>query len=246
VGTSQKSLTVLLIVALIASGLMLVGSASAQSTPKPSAPQFTLQYADFSYDVPSTTSTVTDPFTGKQITTTNNGYHVDNRTIILKIKNQPIPQTGTENPLGLYYYVRFKGHYENNESDWMYLPKELKYGYGPASNSVESVWYYRLDSLASQYYLYFSDNSEIDFQVQALIGNQTLSVGGLGGHYVFTGEKGEWSNTQTVTIGSPASATPTPSIPEFPAAVVLPLFAIMLLVAALLRSKDRFSGGILG
>ena len=240
-GASLKPITLLLIIGLLATSIIMVQSSSASSTPKPSAPEFTLQYVDYSYDVAPKTSTVTDPFTGKPVTTTINGYHVDNRTIILKIKNQPIPTADEATPLGLYYYVRFKGHYENNENSWKYLPKELKYGYGPASNYAEEVWYYTLTNLASEYHLYFSEDSEIDFQVQALFGNQTLFTMGLGGHYSFTGESGEWSNTQTVTIGNPTSAAPTPSIPEFPVAAILPLFLIILL-AMLLQSKKRSSG----
>jgi hypothetical protein len=234
-GASLKPLVLLVAAVMLASGLLMVESAFAQSTPKPFAPEFTAKYTDYSYDIPTTTSTSTDPFTGKQIITTNNGYHVDNRTVILVIKNQQINTVDQANPLSLYYYVRFKGHYENNESDWMYLPKELKYGYGPASNSSESVWYYTLNSLASQYYLYFSDNSEIDFQVQAFIGNQTLSTVGLGGHYVFTGEGSNWSKTQTVTIKN--SNSQTPSVPEFSVMTILPLFVITLLAIALLKPK---------
>lgn len=237
----QKLYSIITILILIILILTTIQSTSALSTPKPSAPEFILQYKDYSYDVAPKTSTTTDPFTGKQTTTTINGYHEDNRTIILKIKNQPIPQTDEATSLGLYYYVRFKGHYENNENSWKYLPKELKYGYGPASNCAEEVWYYTLTNLASEYQLYFSDNSEVDFQVQALFGNQTLLTGGLGGHWVFTGESGEWSNTQTVTISAPTSAAPTPSIPELPVIVVLPLFLTILLIL-LIQSKRRPSG----
>jgi hypothetical protein len=48
--------------------------------------------------------------------------------------------------------------------------------------------------------------SQVDFQVQALIGHIDYAGDGF---YSYTGQKSDWSNTQTITIGE--SQTPTPS-----------------------------------
>ena len=75
-------LTICLILAI--SSLMVVRLASSAIT-KPSVPEFTVKFVDASYNVPTTSSI--DPFTGQNVT--NEGYHVENRTIELIIKNQP-------------------------------------------------------------------------------------------------------------------------------------------------------------
>ncbi|MCL5876513.1 MAG: hypothetical protein M1540_01715, partial [Candidatus Bathyarchaeota archaeon] len=80
-----KTIALALILVLATSSLIMVGSSSEQTIPKPSIPEFTLKYVDLSYDVPVTTSI--DQYTGKTVTI--QGYHVENRTIQLTIKNQP-------------------------------------------------------------------------------------------------------------------------------------------------------------
>lgn len=60
------------------------------SIPTPSVPEFTLKYVDNSYDVPSSTTTTTDPYTGEQTITTEPGYHVANETIEVTIKKSRI------------------------------------------------------------------------------------------------------------------------------------------------------------
>ena len=83
----------------------------------------------------------------------------------------------------------------------------------PASNSEYT------DIVLSLPYLFGVQNppvgSQVDFQVQALIGHIDYAGDGF---YSFTGQKSDWSNTQTITIGEsqtptspPATPTPTPS-----------------------------------
>ena len=55
------------------------------SIPKPSVPEFTVKAVSHPYDVPTTYST--DPYTGETIT--HEGYHVENKSIEVWIKNQP-------------------------------------------------------------------------------------------------------------------------------------------------------------
>ena len=75
----------MLLALLALSNLVMVGSVFAQSIPTPSVPEFSLRFVDASYDVP-TTYTI-DDYTGQNIT--HPGYHVENRTIEVRIKNQP-------------------------------------------------------------------------------------------------------------------------------------------------------------
>jgi hypothetical protein len=73
-------LAILLVITVPFMALITVEFASAQSNPKPSVPQFSVHWADRSYDIPQTTST--DPYTGKSIT--NPAQHVTNKTITLR------------------------------------------------------------------------------------------------------------------------------------------------------------------
>jgi hypothetical protein len=79
----DKSLSLLLILII---SLTIVGTSFAQTIPKPSVPEFTVRYVDLSYDVPTTTSI--DQYTGKTIT--NQGYHMENRTIQITIEINPL------------------------------------------------------------------------------------------------------------------------------------------------------------
>ena len=111
-GRISKSFTLILTLIMVLSSLTLqiVKPAFAQSIPKPSVPEFTIETVSRPYDVPPATTTATDPYTGKQTTTTQPGYHVENKTIEAVIKNS----LGTS-----YYNFRYKGHYTQ---DWSYFP----------------------------------------------------------------------------------------------------------------------------
>jgi hypothetical protein len=55
--------------------------------------------------------------------------------------------------------------------------------------------------------------SQVDFQVQALIGH----IDYLGdGFYSYTGQKSDWSNTQTITVGESQTPTPSPTTSPTP------------------------------
>jgi len=53
---------------------------------KPSVPEFTLKYVVDGYDVPTTCKT--DPYNGSKVAD-QQGYHVNNSTIVITIVNQP-------------------------------------------------------------------------------------------------------------------------------------------------------------
>jgi hypothetical protein len=65
-----KGLSLLFVVIITVSSLIMVESANAQSTSKPSVPEFTIETVSSPYDVPSTTTTTIDPYTGKETVTT--------------------------------------------------------------------------------------------------------------------------------------------------------------------------------
>jgi hypothetical protein len=255
---TNKTLSLLLAVILTVSSLIIVEFASAQSIPKPSVPEFTLNYVDNSYDVPPTTTSTTDPYTGKTITTTTHGYRVEKKSIEITVNNQPFtPYTDAEgHTINLSYDVRYKGHF--SESGWIqpfYQPiRNGEYGFTaqhPQSNSG-----YTVISVPSE----FRVGDVVDFQVQKLEGYYTswepmLAI--VMGTSQFTGQFSEWSNTQTVTIDqnptsnstpSPTQTptntiftiptlalnSPTPTVPEFPSWIIMLLLTITLGSAGLL------------
>jgi hypothetical protein len=169
------------------------------SISKPAVPEFTVKLVDRSYDVPSSSSI--DPYTGQIVI--HPGYHVENKTIEVTIKNQPFIPTNIYGwNTSFYYNVRIKGHYAD---DWIAL-------YPPADNPLKpSNSDYTTLSLTQSY----PSNAQIDFQVEAMIGYVSHTTEFAS--WYFTGEESGWSNTQTITIGesqtptSPPANSPTPS-----------------------------------
>ena len=231
----RKSLLVAFLTALMVCGFTLActthfckvqASTSVSGIPKPSVPEFTMKYVDNSYDVPPTYGI--DQYTGENVTV-KEGYHVDNRMIKFTIKNQPfISYNDTSgNLIALYYNFRFKGHYGY---EWSYYPfkpdgqSTIPYGMFtvglspkfPASNSdytVVSINVSILDGLRD-----VPTGTQAEFQAQALIGHIDYIASGLlaGSYYNFTGERSDWSNTQTITIGESQTPTPSPAATPTP------------------------------
>ena len=172
----------------------------------PAVPEFTVELADHSYDVPSSTTTTIDPYTGKQNVTTKPGYHVENKTIEITIKNQPFISTNIDgNTTHLFYAIRWKGHFE----DWpdKYYLSGIDYNYYlnnygvPASNSDYTVKTYTLASFGNVP----EEQGQVDFQVKAQVGYSFLYYGEhahilpIGTDFQSVEESG-WSNTRTITI----------------------------------------------
>lgn len=197
---SKRSALVLILV-LALSSLIMVESASAQSIPKPSIPEFTLKYVDSSYDVPPTYGI--DPYTGKTVLT-QAGYHIQNNSVELIIKNQPYQSYRNENGslVWLYYVVAVKGHfekwtYENWASQTIYSKTYDSYpnGYIPSSdseytvvtyglggdNGTDTAYEYRSPTYNTPFYYGYYDytlgnisvGGQVDFRVQAIIGYST-------------------------------------------------------------------------
>jgi hypothetical protein len=187
---------------------------------QPSVPEFTLKYADYSYDVPPKTTTTTDPYTNETITTTIPGYHVENKTIEATINN---------NIGASYYNFRYKGHYEN---EWRYYPFDPNSSLPYFLSDSYSVPYqastssYTVAALPSIFFKDIRVGGEVDVQVQALFGDFRAEPFGHIGlpaptyDFYFEGTTSDWSDTQTVTIGE--SQTPTPSPQPTPSPTTSP------------------------
>ena len=218
----SKSLILLFFIALL-SGILLVNPISAQSTSKPSVPEFSANYVDHSYYVPLTYTNYTNPYTGQQETETNGGYTVENKTIDVTIKNQPFTSTNLDgNNIELFYEIRWKGHFENwtdynftninyNSNGNNYLEQNNNNLYNlnyaiRATNSEYTVVSYSPSFIGNIPPGYeFPNGGQIDFQVKAQVGYTFLYYGGhiqaIGTDYHFVTES-DWSNAQTVTISN--------------------------------------------
>ena len=217
----SKTIVLMLFALLILSGIVMAGSVFAQSLSKPYVPEFTVKYVDYSYYVPPTFEI--DQFTGQNVTK-QEGEHVDNRSAIFSIRNQPFTTyvDSNNNTIGLYYNFRYKGHFG---SDWGYFPfsesgQSWRYhsaffvfidvppdNFSSASNSEYTEILLSLPFLFG--YGNPPMNTEVDFQVQSLIGHIDYEGDG---YYRFTGERSDWSNTQILTIGVLQTPSPEPTI----------------------------------
>jgi hypothetical protein len=199
---------------------------SGQSISKPSAPEFNVKYVNNAYDVPPTTSSTTDPYTGKTVTTTTPGYRVEEKSIQITVTNQPFtPYTDEHgNSINLFYNVRYRGHF-GDESSWITpFYKTIRNGeYGFTQKNPQSNSQYTLITVPSE----FRAGDVIDFQVQTMEGYHTswepILVAVMGTSQ-FTGVSSDWSNTQTITIGegqtqiitpTPMNPSPTEALPNF-------------------------------
>ena len=193
----RKCATLLLITFLVVSSLVMVGSAFAESVPKPSTPEFTVKFVNASYTI-----TTTNSYTGVDETEL-----VCNDSIEITINNQPFDHSGVQ----IYYNVRVKPRFED---DWTEV---YPLGNGTSSRSGDGGFSYALyinhDStpqsessctiiafpvvptdlyLASGYDIqrYYSgsegqegntfaflsaipDSGQVDFQIQALVGHDS-------------------------------------------------------------------------
>jgi hypothetical protein len=218
-----KSLSLLLLVMLAASSLIVVEATFAQTIPKPSVPEFTLNFDKHSSDKPATYDI--DPYTGQQ-RMLEPPKHYEWQTINVTIKNQPftpyqINDGNAVQNIELYYSIRTKGHFDQQWTTGPGLyPQYYPLNLGPAteitlfagSNGPNG------DILPSNMVLNAEEGGKVDFQVQALIGYVTPKTSvslsfGVQNYEVFDGTESDWSNTQTITIeeSSLPAATSNPT-----------------------------------
>ncbi len=96
----MRKFVLLFFIIIFASSIIPVSSEGTEL----STPEFTLRYVDHSYDVPPTNRV--DPYTGKNVTT-QAGYHIQNNSIEVIIKNQQFKTYRNENNslVELHYYI---------------------------------------------------------------------------------------------------------------------------------------------
>ncbi|MFA7398230.1 MAG: hypothetical protein WC046_07085 [Candidatus Bathyarchaeia archaeon] len=212
----KKGVAAVLILLIVVLILVAVKPITAQSIPTPSVPEFTLKLIDNSYDVPTTTTSYTNPYTGEVTTKTHPGYHVSNKTIQVTIKNQPFTSYSlNDNMIYLFYNITYKGHYEDN---WAYYPWNGSF----SRNSYAPTRIHQSTSDYTEIQLSAPTEGQMDFRVQAQIGyytehKETIPVPGAPfSVYTFHGEVSGWSNTQTITIDSTSTSTPNPTPPSTP------------------------------
>lgn len=224
-------------------GLLTIELANAQSLPTPDVPEFTVRLVNNSYSIQPTTTTTTDPYTGKQSVITTPREYVKDEYIEVSIKNQIftpyiINYHNIDNrTVNLYFNVLSKGHFS---SSWGIQEAD-------GSDSGVKMDYTSHYTIIKLYTNNIPSPVQIDFKVQAVIGylvNQYEPEEPLpppaihDPNFVITGATSSWSNTQTLAI--PASITsPTPTVPELPAIAPLPLATLVLVVIAFKLKKTR-------
>jgi hypothetical protein len=195
----NKTATALLILIITATNLTIVESVQAQAIP-----EFTLKYVDASYNV-----TFIDPFTGE-----NKTQLIDNRSIVLSVKNQPLPPS--EN---IYYEIRTKGHFEVNWTDLYHYNNNFRGGIKQQSGSDFTIISFVLgDNAIFPIFRVLPSNSQVDFQMETVFGHTiTISLNHLDGspgagfeEVTAIDTTSGWGNTQTIAIPSVIpSATPS-------------------------------------
>ncbi len=235
---NSKNLAIVLILTMAISSLslLMVESVNAQTIPKPSVPQFTLELIGPSFDKPPTYSL--NPSTGL-FEANDNGYHMEYSAVKIIIKNQPYVDDTFG--IGFFYNVRWKEH---SSTDWQELFSPDAYPSQDSGNqsTIISFALSGAESLHSSLrILSIPSGSQADFQVEALIGNSFRDQQLPLAPWVFTGEASGWSKTQTITIPetststSPSpNSTPTPTVPEFSSLTIPLLLTITLVLAGLL------------
>jgi hypothetical protein len=189
--------------------------AFAQTVPKPSVPSFTVKQVNCSYDVPPVYQT--NPYTGKT-EMTQAGYHVTNRTIDIKIQNQPFSYSYNGTTYTLYFNVRVKGHYETNWTE-VYPASQVQWCF---TDTLQVTGPLQSDSEYTKILLPcpYSDGDTLDLQVQSMVGHESTVLifsnvmSSEGSHYETINAfdlTSDWSSTQTIIIGTGAQSSLTAS-----------------------------------
>lgn len=196
----NRTITLALILTLIASSISVMQLTSA--APTPSVPEFTVKQVDRSYDAPTTYTK--NQYTGE--ITTNPGHRVQNLTIDITIKNQPFTAFDVNgNTTELFYNVETK----NPNDNWSSLDSDSRNRFLVKALTSESTI---VTFIMGYDGWYASAGSQVDIRVQAVIGYKYLIGSPNGGPIpIGTGFQlvsgSNWSNVQTITVGSGEIAT---------------------------------------
>jgi hypothetical protein len=229
-GKTNKTLAIFLtlIIAMSCLTLLIVKPANAQSIPKPSVPEFTLQ-------VVKSTSIVGE-------------YGVQ-----MAIHNQATKPNDQGKPAFIYYDIRIKEH---NSENWVnYTAPNPSQGTGcyiAQSGTSLTILYKDINSI--KILLGLSGKPyQIDFQVEAISGYLNSTPPPINLELIIVNTSG-WSATQTIGIpattlpnptptmpnsGPTSSPTTTPSVPEFSWLAILPILLTTSIALAIVRKKPR-------
>ena len=130
------------------------------------------------------TVTTVNPYTGEETTITYPGYHEENKTIYIVIKNQPvIPYKNDKGEtMNLYYEYCYRGHY--SDSVWTFPYPQY---YGQSDLEYTMIPFKGVPS-----------SGQVDVRVRALIGTLTQRQplpgfeSGDGTYYSFEGVEGDF------------------------------------------------------
>jgi hypothetical protein len=204
---------------IVASGVLLtVKPVSGQEVTKPTVPEFSAKYVDYSYDVPAIYGT--DPYTGNTVVTKQK-EHIDNRTVEIKIQNMPFTpfNDSNRNTINLFFDVRYRGSYGGN---WTTMFGNQTQGIWVGQTNPYIKYGYAVQDYSAQYTIISYQltwqvpiNGRMDFQVEALEGYTAETF--HDGHilfaavgFTFYGQESGWSNTQTVFLGEDEDYSSTP------------------------------------
>lgn len=206
---------------LTVSSLIVVESAFAQSVPKPSVPELNVTFVNHSYDVPSTTITTINPYTGDKIANTKDGYHIQNDSFVLSIRSQPLTTDDEVNghSIRLFFIVQSKGHYSDQWRNLTYVgtslglmstndgyaqkTMELSGNNGTTYSEEGGYNSYGYDGFVSGQY-----GGQVDFRAMAVVGYVVVVEDALNffnarhpyHDELFALQSSGWSSTQTITI----------------------------------------------
>jgi hypothetical protein len=194
---------------------------SSSEYPTPAVPDFSLKFVDNSY---------------KQA-----GNYIQNKSVEVIIRNQPTFNV-------FCYNVNSKNHlsenwttyeYYNNSSyltPQLFIPNRLL-----AWNSTMTVLVFGFEGNngSDTYNLILgkvNDGDQLDFQVQAYIGNWFTgkvvnATASIEYNLLNIDSIGDWSPTQTVTIGQSSS------VPEFPTLIILPIVIMGILLTVVFAKR---------
>ncbi len=262
----RKTTVLLLTLTIALSCLTLVlRPVNAQTIPKPSVPQLSISFVNHSYDVPSTTTTTTNPYTGENIATIKEGYHVQNDSFVLSVRSQPltINDKVDGNSIKLFFIVQSKGHYSDYWKNLTYVgdswpfiytnngfaQKTMQLSGNNGTTYAEEGGYnnYGYDGFVGGQY-----GGQVDFRAMSVIGYSVTvkdDINIFNFRYPYHEEfvalqSSDWSPIHTVsvpdgkvTISEATNQTPTPTVLELPSLVIIPLLLSVFFVAVLLRHK---------
>ena len=214
----SKTVVLMLLILLVLSGLVMVGSVFGQSTPTPSVPEFTVELVEHSSYVPPVYGI--DQFTGENITM-KEGAHYQWSTLNFTIRNQKVPSD-----YNLYYNIRYKGQYTDNWTE-LFLEGDsyMRQDEGEYSTEEFLVSGSIPPSQRDLYRLEIPEGAQVDFQVEAMIGGIYRQGSWFSAGDVFEGEVSGWSATQTLTIEE--VPTPSPEATPIEPALILGVIGIV-------------------